>query len=237
MNNDRIIEKIKKCLSLAKSSNPNEAATALRQAHKLMELHNLSMSDLRMSDIVEVDAKGFGSKSVKWEAQLQCAVAQCFGCEALLSSRWNRNLRKRENYCIFAGVKHKAEIAAYAFGVLLRQLKKDRSNYIKQNARYYMTRHDRSAMGDEFALGWVGSVKKIVQHFANPNTNEESALVRTYMERYNDVDPAKITERQSSRIDVWSARDAGYDQGRKAELFHAMNKREESAQLAHNQGV
>ena len=27
-----IIERIKKCLALAKSSNPNEAATALRQA-------------------------------------------------------------------------------------------------------------------------------------------------------------------------------------------------------------
>lgn len=237
MNNDRIIEKIKKCFSLAKSSNPNEAATALRQAHKLMELHNISISDLRISDIVEVGAKGFGAKGVDWECRLQHVVAQCFGCKALLSTRWNRNLRKRENYCIFAGVKHKAEIAAYAFGVLLRQLKKDRSNYIKQNAGYRMTRHDRSALGDEFAFGWVDSVEKIVKHFANPNTDEESALVRAYMKRYNDVEPAKITERQSSRVDAWSARHAGYEQGCKAELFHAMSKREESAQISHNKGI
>ncbi|WP_252473542.1 DUF2786 domain-containing protein, partial [Microbulbifer okhotskensis] len=34
---DAILRKIKRCLALAKSSNPNEAATALRQAQTLMQ--------------------------------------------------------------------------------------------------------------------------------------------------------------------------------------------------------
>ena len=38
---DDAIRRIKKCLVLAKSQNANEAATALRQAHKLMEEWNV----------------------------------------------------------------------------------------------------------------------------------------------------------------------------------------------------
>ena len=34
---ERALEKIKKCLALAESPNPNEAESALRQARKLME--------------------------------------------------------------------------------------------------------------------------------------------------------------------------------------------------------
>lgn len=45
MDQDRILDKIKKCLEMAKGkgSNPNEAEIALRQAHKLMETYNLEM--------------------------------------------------------------------------------------------------------------------------------------------------------------------------------------------------
>ena len=35
MNNEKILDRIKKCLDLAESSNPNEAAQAVKVAHKL----------------------------------------------------------------------------------------------------------------------------------------------------------------------------------------------------------
>ena len=48
MDQEKIIDKIKKCLALAKSDNPHEAATALRQAQKLMEQHNLTEQDISL---------------------------------------------------------------------------------------------------------------------------------------------------------------------------------------------
>ncbi len=41
MDQDRILDKIKKCLEMAKGrgSNPNEAEIALRHAHKRAQLH------------------------------------------------------------------------------------------------------------------------------------------------------------------------------------------------------
>ena len=51
MDQDRILDKIKKCLEMAKGrgSNPNEAEIALRHAHKLMEAYNLEMGDVLFS--------------------------------------------------------------------------------------------------------------------------------------------------------------------------------------------
>ncbi|MFH0128536.1 DUF2786 domain-containing protein, partial [Pseudomonas aeruginosa] len=51
MDQDRILDKIKKCLEMAKGrgSNPNEAEIALRHAHKLMEAYNLEMGDVLAS--------------------------------------------------------------------------------------------------------------------------------------------------------------------------------------------
>lgn len=42
----KILAKIKKCLALASSSNPNEAATALRQARALMEKHGVTSESI-----------------------------------------------------------------------------------------------------------------------------------------------------------------------------------------------
>ena len=51
MEENRTLDKIKKCLEMAKSktSNPHEAEIALRQAHKLLELYDLEMGDVLAS--------------------------------------------------------------------------------------------------------------------------------------------------------------------------------------------
>jgi len=51
---EKILGKIKKCLALATSSEPHEAAAAMRQAQKLMELHGIGQIDVKRSDIGEV---------------------------------------------------------------------------------------------------------------------------------------------------------------------------------------
>ena len=50
---DKILDKIKKCLALSSSSNEHEAAIALRQAQKLMELHGISDIDVKAAQAQE----------------------------------------------------------------------------------------------------------------------------------------------------------------------------------------
>lgn len=46
MDKSKALDKIKKCLALSKSSNPHEAAAALRQAQKLMHAHDITEREL-----------------------------------------------------------------------------------------------------------------------------------------------------------------------------------------------
>ena len=52
---ERVIRKIKRCLALSKSSNENEAATAMRQAQALMREYRLTEMEVHLSDVGVVE--------------------------------------------------------------------------------------------------------------------------------------------------------------------------------------
>lgn len=54
---ERVIRKIQRCLALSKSSNENEAATAMHQAQTLMREYRLTELDVRLSDVDEVQSE------------------------------------------------------------------------------------------------------------------------------------------------------------------------------------
>lgn len=76
MDQDRILDKIKKCLEMAKGrgSNPNEAEIALRHAHKLMEAYNLEMGDVLASMAGEA---GFPPARMENRRPGGCASLKC----------------------------------------------------------------------------------------------------------------------------------------------------------------
>ena len=83
----KVLNKIKKCLALAGSDNPNEAATAMRQAHALMEKHGVSSHEITMADIGESTVKSktmARDKPAQWEARLAAMVGRAFGCQMLV---------------------------------------------------------------------------------------------------------------------------------------------------------
>ena len=50
MKHEKIINKIKKLLSLANSNNVNEAAIALRRAQALMAEYSVTLTDIKLAD-------------------------------------------------------------------------------------------------------------------------------------------------------------------------------------------
>ena len=63
-NNEKLLEKLKKLLALAKSDNPHEAALALQRAQKLMQAYNITQADLALSDIDESVSNYWAAGSV-----------------------------------------------------------------------------------------------------------------------------------------------------------------------------
>lgn len=174
----KVLNKIKKCLALAGSDNPNEAATAMRQARALMDRHGVSAHEISMADIGEATASSrtmSRDKPAHWETRLAAEVGKAFGCQIMVQRsvlQDGRGYANEGNY-IFVGLKQQAEIAAYTATVLIRKCKQARQAWLAENFsgmgrgikgfKAKMTR-----MGDMFAEGWVASIGKLVAEFANP---------------------------------------------------------------------
>lgn len=219
MNRDQALSKIKKCLALAKSSNPHEAAAAMRQAQKLMAEHNVTETDVCLADVAEAAAPARLNALTPWESTLSSMIAEAFGCEHLshTSHHLTRSLdlvRKREY--IFVGVGAAPQIASYAYDVLSRQCARDRLAHIRKQPKNCKP-ITKTARGDEFALGWVYGVRRLVESFAG--TERDQQLIAQYMaERYPDLKSATVKDRAKGRNVSHNDMAQGHAAGKQAQL-------------------
>lgn len=219
MDRETALRKIKSCLALASSSNPNEAATAMRQAQKLMAAFGLNEGDVQLSDVNEARAPGQTKKHAKWEAVLAHAISNAFGVEHFFTryvSHWIESGRVYKAEVVFVGVGSAPEIASYAWSVLARQCAKSRLEHIrKQPGRCKPA--TLTARGDSFAMGWVHGVNSNLVKFAGNDQQRE--LIERYLaaEHPNMTSfvPADRTKgRNVSNNDLFS----GYLKGKEAEI-------------------
>ena len=144
MDKEKVLDKIKKCLALGKSANEHEAAQALKQAQALMRKYEISDADVALSDIGEQSGgRKMAFKLAQWQWNVANMVADVFGCECY----------KRGKTMMFYGLGNRAEIAAYAFEVVYRQIAADRRNFLK-TCRARKPAH-RRYLADQFCDGWM----------------------------------------------------------------------------------
>ncbi len=189
----KIIEKIAKCLRLSDSANPNEAASALRQARRLMEKYRISEADLELADIQEA---GFDTGNAYsppfWVLALANLVANAFDCRVILARRFGCRPEYR-----FIGMGHSAEVATYTFKVLLRRLETARARFL---AALEDTDDERERRADVFAQAWLFRVARTVERFAGDPRVEAS--VEAHIRRhYGEVDAHMAEPREAERAD------------------------------------
>ena len=125
MDKNQALAKIKKCLALSHSTNEYEAAQAFKHAHVLMQQYNLGTTDIELADVGEQNIRT--TKTLpQWHWDLSLVCARAFDCR-----RWKQD-RDTGSFFIFCGLNGKQELAAYAYEVLLRQIKSARRSYIKE---------------------------------------------------------------------------------------------------------
>lgn len=210
----KILNKIKKCLALAGSSNANEAATALRQAHALMAKYGIAAEDVAMAEIGESATPSrtiAREKPAQWEGWLVSIVAQAFSCEVMIQKRYSPHPKlKFEGQFVFVGLAHHAEVAAYTANVLVRKCKSARQKWISANlsgvaqsrpgGKRLMTQ-----MGDRFAEGWVDAIAQQVRDFANPTPEIADAIARHVLNQTKGRSPAEVRATKttgSGRLDA-----------------------------------
>ncbi len=192
MADNKILDKIKKCLALATSANEHEAAAALRQAQKLMEAHDISHDDVLAAGASEHETKaGAAARPAQWECNLANRIAAAFGCELVFLSGmygcWS-----------FIGIGANPEIASYACKVLLRQAKRARTEYIETQLKRVRKVTTKKIRADLFSTGWAMTATAPL--LAWVHTEEEKAVVTAYVEKhYPALTDLKPTDRRPDR--------------------------------------
>lgn len=232
MDKSKAISKIRKCLALAKSSNPGEAAAAMRQAQALMRQFEVTDLDIDLAAVREERIRATSARPQTWEVHLADMVAQSLGCQLLSESERLWPSLRRECRFVFVGVDAYAEMATYAFRVLQRQVRQQRTDYIATQTRG-RKQAAKSAAGDAFASAWVHQVGKLLAAYAG----SESAAARAaayIAQNYPALGENKPGTRGLKGQDRASGRHflAGALAGRGAQLARGVDGTQHVAQIA-----
>ncbi|MEZ5537612.1 MAG: DUF2786 domain-containing protein [Thiolinea sp.] len=226
MSNERILEKIQKCMALSASSNENEAASALKQAQKLMEKHGLTSSDVLMAQVNECSTKRVTRNSDRlpeWQADLALMIGKAFDCRVI--TLW----RPGGKVIQYIGCGTDPEIATYSLEVLNRQLIARRAEYMRSLPNW-MTRRQKTLSANSYAEGWVLSAAEKAGNVFDRKLPEEKAKAIEAFLQTNGGDDLPEQKTTSSGNDRSSAM-AGFQAGADANIWQGVGGAEEQRRL------
>lgn len=205
MNREKAMQKVRKLLKLAGSSNPNEAAAAMRQAQAMMR--QFAISESEVGEVVERFQKTRGCPPV-YIVALGKMLGDAFGCHMIG--------RSYPHGLVFIGLAGHAEMAEYGFTVLRRQLESDRRQHL---SRVKLPKN-RAARGDRFGLSWVAAVQNLVERYADGI----DPRVEQYMSKqYPALKSVNIKARSGASRNADHDAHAGYAAGKSARLARGMD--------------
>jgi hypothetical protein len=213
---EKIFDKIKKCLALAASSNPHEAAAALRQAQALMAKHRVTMTDIEAAAVSEAYAKaGAKTKPAEWESGLADLCGIAFGCDVLFAKTLTSG-----GQWLFIGTDAAPEMSGYAFEVLLRQIKKDRSAYIKDKIKRCKPA-TKTQRADSYCDYWVFAARQHIDALAR-NPEQERAVQSYRNETIGNLSALSTRQRNSAKDRRHDDARAGFAAGKEARLHQGV---------------
>lgn len=167
----KVVEKIKKLLALATSSEPHEAAAAMRQAQKMMAQHGVSEEDVDQLDVESeqvISPEPWKARGIPvYFSKITQLMMVAFGVRALIECAWvNGKPRMAVRYF---GTQSRAAIAAYTHVVVWNALQKSWKAYQKDNP------WDCDKIGGRtgFWVGWIQQVRGNVIAFGGVREEEK----------------------------------------------------------------
>jgi len=198
-NNKKIVDKICKCLRLSESSNPNEAALALRQAASLMKKYGVTDAQVLAAEVSECATQIVEQYSPPfWALALANLVADAFECRYLISRCYGRRPEFR-----FIGLGFRAEVATYSYTVLHRYLHKAIEEFeltVKEQHTKTMGKKDLECQRrtEVFTQAWLFRAGRSIAEFSSGVA--EKKIVDDYIkEKYGETVELGATEQANTQ--------------------------------------
>ena len=115
---ERAVERIRKLLALAQSSNPHEAALAAERAVEIAQRHNLDLANLGVVEDRFVQSEVDVGGAAPWRWLLMSAVARANFCRALR----RRVAGRFQSEMFLVGERHNLAVCEFLFAFLAREV-------------------------------------------------------------------------------------------------------------------
>ena len=172
---ESVLKRIQKLLqmSIENGASENEAMLAADKAQKLLQEHNLSISDLKDDDQVEpMDSEDIEVERDLWKGYIRGATAKLYFCKTYTTMKLDKHYR-RVKVITFVGRKSNRMVAT-------------------EMCKYFINTVDRLA-AEEFreVPGSRASINKMSHAFKQGCA---SRLQRRLLDRYNEIAPEYIPQ-------------------------------------------
>lgn len=178
MDRTKILDKIQKCMRLSKSSEPHEAAAALRQAQKLMTMHGITAAELAGiefgSEVVQCPIQAGATQKIPVILSLLTAlINKAFCVKAVIGT----TMRVSDHSYIvrYFGPLDRVALAAYSHTVIYRAMNSARTEYVKAHPHMKGNRGARAG----FQAGWLDGVEQQLGEFAMSDEERDAIRVGT----------------------------------------------------------
>ena len=139
MVNEKIIERVKKLLSLANSNNVNESESAMLKAQELMAKYKLSIKDVdvkeKNNEVVDIISDFEYTIRSQWKGTVALVIGENFGCHVYAKVVYKNGRKNRLKVC-FIGEEENVEIVKivyeYALKVCDERISKIQKDYKKK---------------------------------------------------------------------------------------------------------
>lgn len=193
MSNERILDKIRKCLALANDSrgNPTECENAMRQAQALMAKHGISELDIDAAQVTTLAVRSRVSvkNAARWEVAMMHKICAMYGLHNPMWASGGPEPTKK-GWWFFIGSKAYTEVAHYTYDVLYRQILAARNEYVKQLS--HCSRGEKSELANSFCEGWVYQVGKNLSKMHDPD-GVMAKKIAAYLEK-NKLNNLPLTD-------------------------------------------
>ncbi len=157
MDKQKALKKIAKCLELGNSANVNEAAQAIKMAHRLMLKYGLDKDDIDFIKLGKTQSSHLLPANISSNIlRVIRGINTRFGIEAVLLN--HKGLKRVE----FIGEADRAIFAAFAFDIIYREMNEQTGQFRNSFSGTGTTSAEVTRRVNSFLSGWIeGALEKL----------------------------------------------------------------------------
>ncbi|MGR2767271.1 DUF2786 domain-containing protein [Photobacterium ganghwense] len=178
----KALKKIAKCLELGNSANVNEAAQAIKMAHRLMLKYGLDKDDIEFIQMGKTKTTTLLPADISQTIlKIIRGINRRFGVECVLTN--HKGLKQAE----FIGLAERAIFAAFAFDVVYREMNQQTGQFRNSFQGSGTSSAEVNRRVSSFLAGWIeGALEKLPE--LNTDDDHDSRMTNFIDKEFENLD-------------------------------------------------